>query len=135
MADDDARHRAPKPLRITERRKTGKSYINRIVTVVNVAGWLLLLFFVNFYVQAMPESENLFSVVYGFQVRFYWDMASLRMAFVAVILSFLFAALGFFLHLMIQRRKNDRFHVPSIMLGLVSAVVLVLFVWKYNIYL
>ena len=122
------------PRKYVDRRKK-QDWVVRSVTIIAVLGWISALVALLLIQRASPLQENFITRILSVDVASYWNSAMLRGAFIAILASFLISVIGFVFNLSRHRRKTDRYNKLLITIGVLSTVILVLFLVLFSRYL
>ena len=120
---------------LVERRNSKKDIVNRLVTIFAFSGWLFTLVTLFFLDRAKPEREDFFTRLFNVPVHNYWNSGLLKYALYSLIAVFGVCFIGFLFNTFRHRRKTDRYNGSILVLGGISFLSIVLFLWKFYSYL
>jgi len=117
-----------------EDRRKRTDWITYMATILGVVSWIVA-FSVGLLLDlASPEREHMFSRMFGTSVRNYWDPALLPIAFGLLVASFCICCLALLFNALRKRRKTDRFKKPVIVIGIVTFVGILFFIYRFGAY-
>ncbi|MCL2125660.1 MAG: hypothetical protein FWH33_06700 [Oscillospiraceae bacterium] len=125
----------PLPTRKYVERRKKQDWVVRSVTIIAIIGWISALFAFLLIQRASPLHENFITRILNVDVASYWNSAMLRGAFIAILVSFLISLIGFLFNMTRHRRKTDKYNKLLITIGVLSVIVLVVFLVLFARYL
>ena len=131
MPDNPANNQQ-EPRRYVERRRK-KDWVVRSVNVIAVLGWLGAVITIVLADRAKPGSENMFIKMFGGEVVTAWNTELIRTAFISILISFFVCAVGLLVNMTRHKRKTDRFNKSIIILGIISFILIVIFITAFFI--
>ena len=120
---------------IFENRRRRPDWVARGIMIVTVLGWLCAIVSIVLLELARPAGENLFAGLFEVTNVSQWDITMLIWAYSAIMLSLATSALGLVFNTTRLRRKSDRYNKLLIILCGVSALLVILFLVNYSMYL
>ena len=116
-------------------RRQRRDWVSRSVSILSVVGWLCSMIALLFLESAQPDKENFFTRIFNTPVRSYWNSSILRFSMISLTLSFVVCAVGMVFNMMRNRRKSDKYNPSIIALGIFSLGSIVIFLWRFGVYL
>ena len=113
-------------------RRRKKDWVVRSVNVVAVIGWVCAVAALLILDRAKPAAESIFTRLRTNPAAAgSWDASLLNIAFTAILISFFVCLAGLFINMARSRRKTDRFNKSIITLGVVSLILIAVFVFNF----
>ena len=129
--EDEARAKAEAEGRVFVERRKRKDWMTKAITIFSVFAWIAAFAILSFLDMARPQQGNFLSWLFAAPVRSSWNASMLRIAFAILLAVFLVCVVGFLFNLFRSRRKSDRYNKSLIILGVLSLIGIVIFLWKF----
>ncbi|MCL1829601.1 MAG: hypothetical protein FWG32_08965 [Oscillospiraceae bacterium] len=116
-------------------RRNKPDWVVKSVSVIAVLGWIGAIAALAYYSIAMPSrGYNLPEAVAGHAApATYLNVGALNAAFISILVSFFICLIGLLVNMTRHRRKTDRFNKSVIILGGISFVLIVAFIFAFYI--
>jgi len=121
-----------------ERRKK-QDWVVRMVSITALLGWLLCITSIFLIRTAQPDNYEWARAIQGSgamgAMTRMWNTPLLRTSFLSLVFAFLGCLIGFFANMTRMRRKSDRFNKSIIILGILSFIGCIVFLFNYNLWM
>lgn len=114
-----------------EDRRRKKDWVTRAIPAISISGWLLAIATMFFLDGAKPMRENAFTRLYGMEIHSTWNQNLLRVTLSLLIFVAAICLIGFLFNLLRKRRKSDRFNKSVIILGSISVLSIIVFLFAF----
>ncbi|MCL1828991.1 MAG: hypothetical protein FWG32_05790 [Oscillospiraceae bacterium] len=114
-------------------RRQKRDWVVKSVSVIAFIGWISAIVSLVYTGFAQPETENMFTRIFGGDVITTWNSRFVNGAFISILISFFVCLIGLLVNMTRHRRKTDRFNKSIITLGMISFVFAVVFLLAFYI--
>ena len=137
MSDFDRIRSMGVPDYLDRRKKV--DWVVRMATVLSIISWVFAFAVWIVLEEASPEKNRKFITSFlssrldvQVQIRSYWDETLLPIAFLLLVASFVVCLVAFFFNKLRMRRKTDKYRKSIIIIGIVTFVGIVVFLFRFG---
>ncbi|KAA3615284.1 MAG: hypothetical protein DWQ05_14575 [Calditrichaeota bacterium] len=103
-------------------RRRGPDKLIKSLRWLAITGWINFAISLILYDEAKPDFETFFDRLFHVQMRYHWNETLAFLSFVWFVLCLVLSVVGIFINKKRHRRRNDEYRLNLIVLGLISLV-------------
>lgn len=117
-----------------DRRKKA-DWVTKAASILSVVAWVIAIAMLLLLERAQPQQSNLFTNLLGVTIQSSWNTSLLRIAFILLVAALGVCTIAMIFNALRNRRKTDKYKKSIIILGSITLVGIVLFLYRFGAYL